>query len=316
MSYLKNRYFTAALLNVVNSNPNGDPDRNGEPRVNEYSGLGEITDVSYARKVRDIVNDKNCLIMQAAIEKLGIGDDLDRYNIMESKDVLMSNLKSMTVEQILEKYWDIRMFGSTLLVPDEGKKSKGKKKKDDVEETESTEEEVDIKNENGKKITTSGVMRNHMSNSICPVEIRRMTLTQVRPRTDGDSGGMAPNAFCVVNHGLYLMTSSINPNYAHKTHCTSKDIELWLALAPYAYAVNPSFVRQQCEFVKFWVVEHEKAWGSFSENNVKSLLTPRKKDGKNDMPSYSLDDYDIPEGLPANFAGIKSIRELVSEPYL
>ena len=48
------------VLEAVNSNPNGDPDRDGEPRQRD-NGRGEISPVSFKRKLRDLIeqNDKD-----------------------------------------------------------------------------------------------------------------------------------------------------------------------------------------------------------------------------------------------------------------
>src|SRR6266545_8354473 len=45
------------LIEVVNSNPNGDPDRDSDPRQRP-DRLGEISPVSFKRKLRDIVDNK------------------------------------------------------------------------------------------------------------------------------------------------------------------------------------------------------------------------------------------------------------------
>lgn len=44
------------VIEVVNSNPNGDPDRESDPRQRP-NGLGEISPVSFKRKLRDLLDD-------------------------------------------------------------------------------------------------------------------------------------------------------------------------------------------------------------------------------------------------------------------
>lgn len=46
------------VIEVVNSNPNGDPDRESDPRQRP-NGLGEISPVSFKRKLRDLLEDKD-----------------------------------------------------------------------------------------------------------------------------------------------------------------------------------------------------------------------------------------------------------------
>ena len=45
------------VLEVVNSNPNGDPDNESDPRT-RVGGWGEISPVSFKRKLRDLVEEK------------------------------------------------------------------------------------------------------------------------------------------------------------------------------------------------------------------------------------------------------------------
>ena len=44
------------VIEVVNSNANGDPDRESDPRQRP-NGLGEISPVSFKRKLRDLLDD-------------------------------------------------------------------------------------------------------------------------------------------------------------------------------------------------------------------------------------------------------------------
>ena len=54
MSVDFNRATGLLILEVVNSNPNGDPDRENDPRQRP-TGLGEISPVSVKRKIRDLI---------------------------------------------------------------------------------------------------------------------------------------------------------------------------------------------------------------------------------------------------------------------
>ena len=45
------------VIEVKNSNPNGDPDRESDPRQ-RHDERGEISPVSFKRKVRDLIENK------------------------------------------------------------------------------------------------------------------------------------------------------------------------------------------------------------------------------------------------------------------
>lgn len=49
------RHDAVLLIEVVNGNPNGDPDNSNLPRTNPYDGTGLITDVAIKRKIRNWV---------------------------------------------------------------------------------------------------------------------------------------------------------------------------------------------------------------------------------------------------------------------
>jgi CRISPR-associated protein Csd2 len=55
MSSIKYRYDFVLLFDVVNGNPNGDPDAGNLPRFDPETGHGLVTDVCLKRKIRNFV---------------------------------------------------------------------------------------------------------------------------------------------------------------------------------------------------------------------------------------------------------------------
>ena len=70
------------IIEVVNSNPNGDPDRESDPRQRP-NGLGEISPVSFKRKLRDLVENTDGPVFKAICDKLKL--DKNNFNILESR---------------------------------------------------------------------------------------------------------------------------------------------------------------------------------------------------------------------------------------
>ena len=70
------------VIEAVNSNPNGDPDRESDPRQRP-NGHGEISPVSFKRKLRDLLEDKNSPFFQNLPEKFS--KNPERYSILESR---------------------------------------------------------------------------------------------------------------------------------------------------------------------------------------------------------------------------------------
>lgn len=55
MPAIQNRYDFVFLFDVVNGNPNGDPDAGNLPRLDPETGRGLVTDVALKRKIRNYV---------------------------------------------------------------------------------------------------------------------------------------------------------------------------------------------------------------------------------------------------------------------
>ena len=58
MDPIKHRYDFVLLFDVVNGNPNGDPDAGNSPRIDPETGHGLVSDVCLKRKIRNYV----CLV--------------------------------------------------------------------------------------------------------------------------------------------------------------------------------------------------------------------------------------------------------------
>ena len=70
------------VIEVVNSNPNGDPDREADPRQRP-NGLGEISPVSFKRKVRDLLDDSASPFFESLPDKFKLNKD--HYRILEHR---------------------------------------------------------------------------------------------------------------------------------------------------------------------------------------------------------------------------------------
>ena len=53
---IKNRYEFSVLFDVENGNPNGDPDAENMPRMDQETHHGLVTDVCLKRKIRNYVD--------------------------------------------------------------------------------------------------------------------------------------------------------------------------------------------------------------------------------------------------------------------
>ena len=79
------------VIEVVNSNPNGDPDRESDPRQRP-NGCGEISPVSFKRKLRDLLEDHDTPFFHMLPEKFQ--ENGDRYWILEHRGRDRNMIKS------------------------------------------------------------------------------------------------------------------------------------------------------------------------------------------------------------------------------
>lgn len=271
------------VIEVVNSNPNGDPDRESDPRQRP-DGRGEISPVSFKRKVRDLVDNKEGPVWMENAAKFSPNLDLDNYAILESRgrdrETIKREIKNGT---FIGKYWDGRIFGNTFL-----------------EEGSSTS----IK---------TGVVQFGLAVSISPIQVERMTNTNKAGVQEGMDRGMAPLAYRIVQHGVYCMPFFINPTAATKSGCTKQDIDLLLAVIPYAYPHTASYIRPFVGIRHAWYMEHTSRLGSCSDFALIAALTPKKKE-ESGKPSTSWDEYHVPKELPDDLKNrIAPIRDLMDE---
>lgn len=258
MSEQLNRGTGMLIIDVMNSNPNGDPDRENDPRTRS-DGRGEISPVSVKHKIRELVEDKDSEIWREISEKLGL--PLEGFDILESRNTRRVEAKKLSSEELLAKYWDARVFGTTFLEKD----------------TES--------------FIASGVAQFGLGVSLDPVEIRRMTTTKALPVQEDKSRGMAPLAYRVVSYGVYVMPFFINATAARKTACTRQDIQLMLELLPHIYKETSSYLRPQVDIRHAFYVEHLRPRGTFNDFKIIDALTPARV-GDQTGAALSWKDYD------------------------
>jgi len=268
------------VVEVVNSNPNGDPDRESDPRQRP-DGKGEISPVSFKRKLRDLVEEKQGPVWETLHEELKL--DPNRFAILESRGrdrkAIEKELKDGTFR---DKYWDGRVFGNTFL------------------------------EEGGPDTVKTGAVQFGLGLSVAPITIERMTNTNKAGVQEGKDRGMAPLGYRIVTHGVYAMPFFVNPTAAVKSGCTAEDIKLLFRLIPQAYTHSASYVRPMVGIRHAWVVEHNSPLGSCSDFDLLDALRPSKKTDP-EQPSCSWGDYEVPVKLPEKLrAKVADFKDLIN----
>lgn len=283
------------VIEVVNSNPNGDPDRESDPRMRD-NGRGEISPVSFKRKLRDLLENGIGLVHDSVLEQLRAKVEIPdgyQFKILESRGrdrkVIqneMGDTKNYDHVKYLEsefvkKYWDARLFGNTFL-------------------------------EDGaaKEFIKTGIAQFGMGLSIAPVHVIRQTNTNKAGVQEGKNQGMAPLAYRVVEHGVYLMPFYINPSMAGKSGCKPCDVELLKLLIPYAYDHTRSAIRPDVRIRHAWWMEHKNVLGSCPDFKLVEALSPKRK-GNPLEPSQDWGDYEDVLCLPSELMEKVSLVDLI-----
>lgn len=249
------------IIEVRNSNPNGDPDRESDPRTRAHDGRGIISDVSFKRKLRELVLAKPGPVWSELKRLMSLNDDEFGIHVdQESRNKSKASQAAGQKKSLSEAHWDVRVFGSTSL-------------------------------ESEDNFIRTGVAQFGIAVSAAKVRIQRDTNTvkaNVDTTKDADRG-MAPLGFRIVEHGVYTMPFLINPTAALKSGCRLGDIELLCRLIPFAYAHNPSRIRPFVEVRHAWYFQHANRLGCASDFAIIDELAPAK--ANSDDPSTSWDDY-------------------------
>jgi CRISPR-associated protein Csd2 len=254
------------IIEARNSNPNGDPDRESDPRTRSHDGKGVISDVSYKRKLRELILAKEGPVWNELKSKLNLNDD--DFGIHVDQETRNKSKASQNVgekKSLSGAHWDVRVFGSTIL------------------------EEKD-------NFIRTGVVQFGIGVSAAKVRIQRDTNTvkaNVDASKDADRG-MAPLGFRIVEHGVYAMPFMINPTAALKSGCQLQDIEILCRLIPFAYSHNISRVRPFVEVRHAWYFQHKSQLGSASDFAIIDSLTPSKENPDEPSSVWAEYGYDGP----------------------
>jgi len=327
-----NRGCGLLIIEVRNSNPNGDPDNEGVPR-RRNDGYGEISPVSFKRKLRDLVEDKEGEVWQHLENDLNL--DKERFHILESRERRWQDaLDDIKAEQFTDKYWDGRLFGNTFL--------ESTKEASDTNQTvaaagettlsQSAEAKPRLTSEEKKlirNIIKTGAVKFGMGISVLPLpedSIRRLTQTKKAGAQEGKDRGMAPLSYNVITYAVYAMPFFVNPSTGRKSGCVKEDVELMLRLIPLAYPHTASAIRPDVDVRVAHYIEHkphktkdgmERHLGSFQDCAMIDALMPMPRV----QPDGSVKDlltrnYIVPEWKDLDSelrSRAMKYRELVSE---
>ncbi len=117
MSAISNRYDFVFLFDVVNGNPNGDPDAGNLPRLDPETSKGLVTDVCLKRKIRNYVElaKGNAAPYEIYVrEKAILNNQNQRAHIAIGEQDKKADKTRLAREWMCQNFFDVRTFGAVM----------------------------------------------------------------------------------------------------------------------------------------------------------------------------------------------------------
>ncbi len=115
---LQNRYEFVLYFDVINGNPNGDPDAGNLPRIDPETGRGLVSDVCLKRKIRNYVelvkagsNEHRIYVTEGAVLNQRHQEAYDALNL---KPPAKGSGPSSVTDWLCSHFYDVRTFGAVM----------------------------------------------------------------------------------------------------------------------------------------------------------------------------------------------------------
>jgi CRISPR-associated protein Csd2 len=278
-----NRIDFIYLFDVIDANPNGDPDAGNLPRVDPESGQGLVTDVALKRKVRNYV-------------QLTKGD-APPYEIYVREKAILNNqharaYAAMDVDPkrasaehrddarrwMCQTFYDIRAFGAVMMT-----------------------------GVNCGQVR--GPVQLSFARSVEPIVSAEHAITRMAVTTQADAEKQAGDNRTMgrkftVPYGLYRAHGFINPFLADQTGFGEEDLELFFEALENAFQFDQSAARPpgSMNARALMVFEHGSKLGAAPSHRLFDLVTIDRKPDVGVARSYAdwdvrLDESGIPTGV-------------------
>ncbi|MDR1741104.1 MAG: type I-C CRISPR-associated protein Cas7/Csd2 [Synergistaceae bacterium] len=295
MNPITKRYDFILAFDVVNGNPNGDPDAGNAPRIDPETGKGLVSDVCLKRKIRNYVT---LVKRDPATGAPEAGYDiyvkekaiLNRQHKLAYDALALDSKKAEDTDKarqwMCQTFFDIRMFGAVMST------------------------EVNCGQVRGPVQMTFARSVDRIA--VLDQSITRMAVTTERESTAQSGGNRTMGRKTIVPYGLYVGYGFISPYLANDTGFSEDDLNLlWQALAN-MFELDRSAARGLMATRKLFVFEHTSPLGDAPAYALFKFFEPKQR---NDIPvPRSFEDYtdlNIDElAVKKQFPNV-SLREIV-----
>jgi CRISPR-associated protein Csd2 len=267
------RYDFVFFFDVINGNPNGDPDASNLPRMDPETGHGLVSDVSIKRKIRNYIADACAGEEGHAIyvSENAILNDQHRkaYNFVRPEDKKVGTASRLSPQShgeagklrdwMCANFFDVRTFGAVMSTGINCGQVRGP-----------------VQFAFGRSVEP-----------IMPLEISitRMAVTNEAEKKnrgveDDRSDNQTMGRKHIIPYGLYRVHGFINAKLAEKTGFSNADLDLvWRALGG-MYDLDRSAARGEMSSRRLIAFRHESALGNAPAHKLFECVTVnRVRDG-------------------------------------
>lgn len=269
-----NRYDFAFFFDVLDGNPNGDPDAGNLPRVDSETGQGLVTDVCIKRKIRNYVGlakgeqpPFEIYVKERAILNLQHNrawQAIDPKASAKDKEQTKDQQKAaMLTKWMCTNFYDVRTFGAVMTT----KVNCGQ---------------------------VRGPVQFSFARSVEPIVSLEHAITRCAVATEKESeaqegGNRTMGRKFTVPYALYRCHGYINPKLAEQTGFSDEDLNLlWKALE-YLFDADRSASRGQMAARKLFVFKHQDSLGNAPAHKLLERVKINRR--TSDQPARSFDDY-------------------------
>lgn len=284
------RHDFVLLFEVIDGNPNGDPDAGNLPRLDPETMQGLVTDVCLKRKVRDYVDatrgDQGAY--KIYVQNKGIALSTLNRRAYEELGITSTGTKQKRsdVEQtrawMCRNFYDIRTFGAVLTIdPNCGQ--------------------------------VRGPVQLTFARSVDPIVPLDLAITRVAITREQDAelvesekGGLEGGKVtemgrkALVPYGLYVGYGFVNPHFAEQTGFSQEDLALFWEALKNMWDLDRSASRGRLALRGLYVFTHDNKLGKAPAHKLFDLICVRRRDAK--TPPRRFQDYEVtlprPEDLP------------------
>ena len=272
---ISNRIDFIYIFDVKDGNPNGDPNADNMPRIDDETGQGLVTDVCLKRKVRNYILVKKEMQegFDIYIKERAILDSVvnDVYKENSVKNATKDNKRVVAQEVLCKKYYDIRTFGAAITTT-------------------------------GKQDQVRGPIQFTFARSIDQIQAKPNTITRMAATKKADNNSDNPeeevkqkertmgNKF-IVPYGLYVCHGFISANLANQTGFSEEDLALFWDALKNMFDVDRSAARGLMSAQKLIVFKHKSILGNAPADKLFKLVKVEKKE-ESKVPR-SVEDYNI-----------------------